>query len=97
MTAKDVSHLVKYPRLSLCSTLKKLAQGTFCLHGFITPPQVNDIAARAKAAQREWAKTSFNERRRVLSAMLAYIVEHMEDIARVCSRDSGKPSVYVGR
>lgn len=61
-----------------------------------TPPpptqQVNDICARARAAQQEWAKTSFAERRRVLATMQAYIVEHMEDIARVCSRDSGKPS-----
>lgn len=53
---------------------------------------MNAIAARAKKAQVAWAKTSFNERRRVLSTMLEYIVEHMEDIARVCSRDSGKPS-----
>jgi hypothetical protein len=28
----------------------------------------------------------------VLSTMLTYIVDHMEEIARVCSRDSGKPS-----
>lgn len=54
--------------------------------------QVNDICARARVAQAAWAKTSFVERRRVLDTMQKYIVEHMEDIARVCSRDSGKPS-----
>lgn len=54
--------------------------------------QVNDICARARKAQLEWAKTSFKERRRVLNTMQKYIVAHMEDIARTCARDSGKPS-----
>ena len=54
--------------------------------------QVNNICARARKAQQAWSQTSFAERRRVLSAMQNYVVEHMEDIARTCSRDSGKPS-----
>lgn len=45
-------------------------------------------------AQAVWAQTSFAERRRVLATMQQYIVGHMEEIARVCSRDSGKPSAY---
>jgi acyl-CoA reductase-like NAD-dependent aldehyde dehydrogenase len=63
------------------------------LHRYAAPRwQVNAIAARARKAQAVWAQTSFVERRRVLSTMLQYIVDHMEEIARVCSRDSGKPS-----
>ena len=36
-------------------------------------------------------KTSFAERRRVLRTIQKYICNHVEDICRVCSRDSGKP------
>lgn len=59
----------------------------------MTTKDVNAIVSKAKKAQTTWAKTSFVERRRVLSAMQNYIVAHMEEIARVCSRDSGKPKI----
>ncbi|CAN0363280.1 unnamed protein product, partial [Discosporangium mesarthrocarpum] len=48
---------------------------------------------RARVAQGEWAKTSYKERRRVLDCLQKYILAHQEDIARVASRDSGKPVV----
>lgn len=57
----------------------------------MTPARVNEICARAKAAQAEWSKTSFEERRRVLMTMQKYITTHIHDIARVAARDSGKP------
>ena len=48
---------------------------------------------RARRAQAHWGQTSFAERRRVLAALLDYIVEHQEEICRICSRDSGKTLV----
>lgn len=59
----------------------------------MTPADVHELCTKAKAAQVEWAKTSFAERRKVLRTIQKYIVNHIEDICRVSSRDSGKPKV----
>lgn len=56
----------------------------------MTPADVEETVARARVAQKEWAKTSFAERRRVLSCLQRFILDNQEDIARVASRDSGK-------
>lgn len=44
----------------------------------------------ARAAQKEWAKTSFAERRRVLRVLLNYIVTHQEEINQVSIMETGK-------
>ena len=49
--------------------------------------------AVAKAAQPEWAQTTYRQRRMVLRTIQKYIVNNIETICRVCSRDSGKPKV----
>ncbi len=46
--------------------------------------------ARAKVAQREWRKTSLEERRQVLRKLLAYTVDHKDEICRLVQRDTGK-------
>ncbi len=48
---------------------------------------------RARRAQASFGQTSFAERRRVLSALLDYIVAHQDEICRICARDSGKTVV----
>ena len=55
-----------------------------------SPDEVHAAVARAKSAARAWAKTSFAERRRVLSAILAYTVDHKEEICELVQRASGK-------
>ena len=55
-----------------------------------SPADVDAAVARAKAAQKSWGKTSFAERRRVLGALLAYTVEHKEEICAEVQRGSGK-------
>jgi len=55
-----------------------------------SPADVDATVARAKLAQKSWGKTSFAERRRVLGALLAYIVEHKEEICAEVQRGSGK-------
>lgn len=52
--------------------------------------RVEETVAAARAAQVAWAQSSFAERRAVMRAVLEYYVEHMEDVVRVCCRDSGK-------
>jgi acyl-CoA reductase-like NAD-dependent aldehyde dehydrogenase len=55
-----------------------------------TPADVDAAVARAKAAQREWRGTSFEERRAVLRRLMAYTVDHKDEIVETIQRDSGK-------
>jgi len=55
--------------------------------------EVIERVRRARRAQKAWGQTSFAERRRVLRALLDYILGHQEEICRLCSRDSGKTLV----
>jgi len=55
-----------------------------------TPADVDDAVARAKVAQRDWGSTSFEERRNVLRKLLAYTVDHKDEICLTIQRDSGK-------
>ncbi len=52
--------------------------------------EVHAAVARARRAQSAWAKTTFDERRRVLRALLDYTVEHKDDICEAIQRDAGK-------
>lgn len=54
---------------------------------------VGRIVARGRQAQAAWARTTFSERRAVLSDLLAYIVGHQDEICRIAARDSGKTMV----
>lgn len=55
-----------------------------------TPSGVSATIERARKAQREWAKSSFSTRRRLLKTMLKFCVENQMEIAEVACRDSGK-------
>lgn len=55
-----------------------------------TPANVDAVVARARAAQREWRKASFAERRDVLRRLMAYTIDHKDEIAATIQRDSGK-------
>jgi acyl-CoA reductase-like NAD-dependent aldehyde dehydrogenase len=59
----------------------------------MTTKDVHELCVKAAEAQKKWALTSFTERRRVLRTIQKYIVHHVEDICRVCARDSGKPKI----
>jgi acyl-CoA reductase-like NAD-dependent aldehyde dehydrogenase len=58
-----------------------------------TREMVKERVARARAAQVAWGATSFRKRRAVMRRLLDYIVDHQEEICRLCSRDSGKTLV----
>ncbi|RYP24154.1 hypothetical protein DL765_000649 [Monosporascus sp. GIB2] len=55
-----------------------------------TPAGIDRAIAQAAAAQQEWAKTTFDDRRRVLRTMLRHVLDNQEQICRVSSLDSGK-------
>lgn len=56
----------------------------------VTPDEVRARIARARAAQRSWKDSTFAQRRHVLRIFLKFILEHQDDIVRLCCRDSGK-------
>eukprot|EP00048_Salpingoeca_helianthica_P022188 m.16885 g.16885 ORF g.16885 m.16885 type:complete len:600 (-) comp6996_c0_seq1:1932-3731(-) len=55
--------------------------------------QVNEVVARARAAQQEWVKTSYDQRKEVLNSLLNFVVENQEALCRVACRDTGKTMV----
>lgn len=59
----------------------------------MTTFDVADLCTRASRAQKSWSKTTYAQRRLVLRTIQKYIVTHVEEICRVCTRDSGKPKV----
>lgn len=59
----------------------------------MTAKEVQEILIKAKEAQDEWKKTTFAQRRMVLRTIQKYVVQHVQDICRVSSRESGKPNV----
>ena len=51
---------------------------------------VDAAVERARAAQKQWRLTSFEERRNVLRRLMAYTVDHKNEICAAIQRDSGK-------
>ncbi|HEY8378213.1 MAG TPA: aldehyde dehydrogenase family protein [Nannocystis sp.] len=45
---------------------------------------------RARAAQAQWARTSFAQRRRVVRRILEHLLAHTDELCQMISRDSGK-------
>ncbi|MCB9753732.1 MAG: aldehyde dehydrogenase family protein [Myxococcales bacterium] len=57
----------------------------------VTPPaEVRAAIARARAAQREWARSSFAARRRVLQAISDALLADLDGVVARIVRDSGK-------
>ncbi|KAF2745811.1 ALDH-like protein [Sporormia fimetaria CBS 119925] len=54
---------------------------------------VDRAIEKAKAAQVQWAKTTFSERRKVLKTMLKFVLENQEVLSQVACLDSGKTMV----
>eukprot|EP00761_Pharyngomonas_kirbyi_P012523 gb/GECH01012550.1/.p1 GENE.gb/GECH01012550.1/~~gb/GECH01012550.1/.p1 ORF type:complete len:527 (+),score=123.05 gb/GECH01012550.1/:1-1581(+) len=55
-----------------------------------TPDEVNQAVDRARNAQKDWAKTSFEERRQVFREFNKYILENQERICEISCEDTGK-------
>ncbi|CAN9161848.1 unnamed protein product [Alternaria alternata] len=83
-------------KVSGSSLIQCYAPATGEALGRINPSTADGIdraIAKAKAAQVQWAQTSFLRRRKVLRTMLKFILENQEEIARVACLDSGKTMV----
>lgn len=51
---------------------------------------VNNAIARARLAQKAWGKSSFAQRRAVLTHMLEHILQHADELCDYIVKDSGK-------
>jgi len=58
--------------------------------GVDTPGDVAEAVARARSAQKRWRTSSFEERRELLRKLMAYTVEHKDEICLDIQRDTGK-------
>lgn len=58
-----------------------------------TEHDIDRAVARATEAQKEWAKTSFSERKRLLKTILQHVLEKQEHIVRASCLDSGKTKI----
>lgn len=52
--------------------------------------EITHKIARAADAQKDWKKTSFRDRRRVMLSLKKWLVDNQETCARVACRDTGK-------
>ncbi|ODV80146.1 meiotic sister-chromatid recombination aldehyde dehydrogenase [Suhomyces tanzawaensis NRRL Y-17324] len=55
-----------------------------------TKDEMNETIQKAKEAQKQWAKSSFIVRRKLLKTLNRFILDNQEDITRIACRDSGK-------
>ena len=55
-----------------------------------TPEQVNEQVARARVAQKRWAKSSFAQRRAVLKHIMNHVIAHADELCDEIVQDSGK-------
>jgi len=53
------------------------------------------VLARAADAQKEWGKTSFEERSAFLYDLMQYVVDHQEEICKASVLDTGKTSLLT--
>lgn len=58
--------------------------------GVDDPDDVAEVVARARSAQKRWRTSSFEERRELLRKLMAYTVEHKDEICLDIQRDTGK-------
>jgi acyl-CoA reductase-like NAD-dependent aldehyde dehydrogenase len=107
MNFSQVTDLAGYKHHSLCSLFQAGgADKVLCFDPATgeklaeikawTPNDVKVACAKARAAQADWSKTSFAERRKVLGSLLRFVVQNQETICKVAARDSGKTSVWNG-
>ncbi|KIX05716.1 uncharacterized protein Z518_03688 [Rhinocladiella mackenziei CBS 650.93] len=61
-----------------------------------TPSSIDSAISAAANAQQQWSHTTFSDRRRVLRALLRYVLDHQDEIVTACCLDSGKTKIDGG-
>ena len=63
----------------------------FALAPDASPEQLNQAVIAAQRAYNSWRNLSFDERRRIIEKFSQSIVEHVDEIAKILTREQGKP------
>ncbi|KAM0260631.1 hypothetical protein ACHAQJ_002694 [Trichoderma viride] len=90
-TVKETS--IKIPG---SSAIQCYAPATGQFLGLVNPTTADGIdaaVAAAAEAQKEWAKTTFEQRKAVLRSLKKYVMDNAEQICRIAGLDSGKTMV----
>lgn len=58
-----------------------------------TPHDIDAAVTKASAAQKQWAKTTFAERKKLLNTILRYVLDNQEHIVEASCLDSGKTKI----
>ncbi|KAH8614256.1 putative Aldehyde dehydrogenase family [Trypanosoma vivax] len=81
------------PRASPAGMICCYDKGTNIPIGLVnttTPSEVREAVACARVAQKEWAKTPFSTRRRLLFSLMEYILANQSTICKTTSVECGK-------
>ena len=55
-----------------------------------SPEQVREAVARARKAQKDWGKSTFKQRRAVLTHIMNHVLDHADELCDLIVKDSGK-------
>ena len=58
-----------------------------------TAGDIDDAIDKATVAQKEWAKTTFAQRKKLLNTLLKYVIDNQELLVRASCLDSGKTKI----
>lgn len=67
---------------------------TGALLGYVAAHTVDDVdklVSKARVAQKAWASSSFDRRRRVIRVLSNYVLYEQQSLSKICSLDCGKP------
>lgn len=98
LKAPEEKKILQNPSIKASGTsdIQCYAPATGQFLGYVTPSTSEDIdrvIEKAHVAQKKWARTTFTQRRQVLRSMMAYIMDHQEEICKVACLDSGKTMI----
>jgi succinate-semialdehyde dehydrogenase/glutarate-semialdehyde dehydrogenase len=83
LTSEKISEIVSHDP----ATGKVVGRAPLC-----SPLEVTNAVNRAHVAQSAWAKTSFKDRSRIVLKMRELLLEEMDEVAALISRETGKPA-----
>ncbi|HET8704691.1 MAG TPA: aldehyde dehydrogenase family protein, partial [Pseudomonadales bacterium] len=55
----------------------------------LSPAEVQEAVAKARQAQKVWAKSTFKQRRAVLQHILNHVLTHADELCEYIVKDSG--------
>ena len=58
-----------------------------------SPDQIPQIIENARKSQQEWSNLSIRNRKKLLKSVISYLINHVEELAKVIAQETGKPRI----